>query len=73
MPLAARRPKLPAAFEPPLPLQTRRFDRPRTDGPATLGDPPIVHAAGVFGKIILFPPNRFAALPAASFESGDGA
>ena len=70
--LATRRPKLPAAFEPSLPLQARRFYWPGTDGPATLGDPPIVQAAGMSGKIILFPSNHFAAFPAAGFEAGDG-
>ncbi len=65
---AVRRPKLATAFEPPLPLPTRRFHRPGTNRPATLGSRTIIQASGMSGKIVLFPPDDFASLAPTGFQ-----
>lgn len=43
--LSPSRPELAAEFEPPLPLQTRRFHRAGPDGPAAFGHRLIVHSS----------------------------
>ena len=62
------RPKLAAAFEPPLPLAARRFDRPRTHRPTPSRDGLIVHPPGVSGKVVLLPPDHLATWSATGFQ-----
>lgn len=70
--LSLRRSKLATALKPALALEAGGFNRARTNGPTASGRGLIIHAAGMFGKIILFPSNDFTTLTAPSFECGDG-
>lgn len=53
-------PELARAFAAALPLPTGRFHRAAANGPAPAGQRPVVHPAGVAGKVVLFAAHHFA-------------